>query len=978
MPYDYEQEKPNNKQTEPSAPPWSMRPILYLSTVLIFAASLLMSGGSFPLFCIEFTTLALLGFFLHALANRYVFQESSKLFSGSGNSLIFTLGIVIPTISFLLFAGFTLPNLWHVDASQSIETGFWLALMPLSNFIVFRTKKQGADKRPRVTGIVNGVGLAVSLIGSLICFGALLDSRSFGAACVLIPYLCAAPPSLLAAALLNFDLWTKADKTKRQIISPCSFIGIALAFVLIFAPNFKGYALEALERIAEEGLPDDQPTAVSMLRTVASESDLKGNLQSSNFRLGPLLFPCNVPGVSEDLYFRITGKPYPANWNNLNQTSTTRDPGSTLIGNKISGLSLAKSRLTGAVDSRSLSASLDWTFIFKNNSAQDQEAKAHISIPPGAVISRLTLWINGQPHEAAFSSTAKTTEAYTWIVERHRDPVLVTMCSPDTALVQCSPVPAKGGEMKLRIGFKNPVEEQANEQLAVVLPGLLDSNFGRPTKHYVDIKSSSAMVTEDPSSDLETHDGNSAFDYSMPDKPDSRSIGSINVQRGGADELLATPDWYSHGRQFVVERIKQNASLVPTKLCVVIDQSSALTSKIGDIKESLQNIPAEIKTSIFFAKDNPQQNVPTPLTVNEAKQHFETAVWAGGQDNSAALKEALESASGSKKGAVLWIHGPQPYWQDNSELNVLELTHAPALYDFEVESGTNRLLKSMLDANFQNISSYKKVYCQTNTLAELNKLFSDWKTGAKRLEVVRWTTTERPKTHVDYDRTVSAQLTCLWAKEEVERLLRRGLTQKAEVLASNYRLVTPVTGAVVLERESDYATKNLDHGAYLDAPDHRRSGSDAFSSGDRDAFSSEGPSPQGNSFGSASTLQGATNGTIGPQMDDSTFVTGVNTAGTVRINNLSALNLFDRFTRDANLFCDAAYDANPEGTAVLNALTLICLCLCLPSGLSMIVFSVRESIRQGRNAKKLALLGTTLVAAGLIGPVAIFLGIATR
>ncbi len=39
----------------------------------------------------------------------------------------------------------------------------------------------------------------------------------------------------------------------------------------------------------------------------------------------------------------------------------------------------------------------------------------------------------------------------------------------------------------------------------------------------------------------------------------------------------------------------------------------------------------------------------------------------------------------------------------------------------------------------------------------------------------------------------------------------------------------------------------------------------------------------------APSLQGATNGTIGPQGSDATFVTGVNTAGTVRVNNLANL-----------------------------------------------------------------------------------------
>ncbi len=39
----------------------------------------------------------------------------------------------------------------------------------------------------------------------------------------------------------------------------------------------------------------------------------------------------------------------------------------------------------------------------------------------------------------------------------------------------------------------------------------------------------------------------------------------------------------------------------------------------------------------------------------------------------------------------------------------------------------------------------------------------------------------------------------------------------------------------------------------------------------------------------APTLSGATNGTIGPQGTDATYVTGVNTAGTVRVNNLANL-----------------------------------------------------------------------------------------
>ena len=41
--------------------------------------------------------------------------------------------------------------------------------------------------------------------------------------------------------------------------------------------------------------------------------------------------------------------------------------------------------------------------------------------------------------------------------------------------------------------------------------------------------------------------------------------------------------------------------------------------------------------------------------------------------------------------------------------------------------------------------------------------------------------------------------------------------------------------------------------------------------------------------GAAPMLQGATNGTIAPQGADATVIQGVNTAGTVRVNNLANL-----------------------------------------------------------------------------------------
>jgi hypothetical protein len=55
------------------------------------------------------------------------------------------------------------------------------------------------------------------------------------------------------------------------------------------------------------------------------------------------------------------------------------------------------------------------------------------------------------------------------------------------------------------------------------------------------------------------------------------------------------------------------------------------------------------------------------------------------------------------------------------------------------------------------------------------------------------------------------------------------------------------------------------------------------------AFMPEANSPWRSGDANAPSLIGATTGTIGPQGTDATYVTGVNTSGTVRVNNLANL-----------------------------------------------------------------------------------------
>ena len=87
----------------------------------------------------------------------------------------------------------------------------------------------------------------------------------------------------------------------------------------------------------------------------------------------------------------------------------------------------------------------------------------------------------------------------------------------------------------------------------------------------------------------------------------------------------------------------------------------------------------------------------------------------------------------------------------------------------------------------------------------------------------------------------------------------------------------------------------------LAAPAFAQAG-DAFAAADTAGSGNQGVADDGGKFNTLSQtrsnqlpqqlapqLQGATNGTIGPQGLDATVISGVNTAGTVRVNNLANL-----------------------------------------------------------------------------------------
>jgi len=210
-----------------------------------------------------------------------------------------------------------------------------------------------------------------------------------------------------------------------------------------------------------------------------------------------------------------------------------------------------------------------------------------------------------------------------------------------------------------------------------------------------------------------------------------------------------------------------------------------------------------------------------------------------------------------------------------------------------------------------------------------------------------------PQSLIAYDFPTASRMSTLWAAEEARKCVALNEWETAAQLGTAYRVVTPASGAVVLESQYDYDYTGLKRNFYSVVPATAKAGNNHASTA-KSADAAFAPDMQRSDKGiidphtmnwqsELPSLQGATNGTIGPQGADATMVIGVNTSGTVRVNNLA--NLEALLTLIANAFQIGA---------------LICGAILLVNGLF-------KAMPYYRAANRL-LVGSSLVIIGFLSP----------
>ena len=486
------------------------------------------------------------------------------------------------------------------------------------------------------------------------------------------------------------------------------------------------------------------------------------------------------------IYYRVTGEDPEAvfdAWNHRGgrRLSWDRFVGGEKMGGVLDGLSLRGSSYSTDIDAPGSVGYAEWTLVFSNDGDRQQEARARIALPPGGVVSRLTLWIDGEEREAAFGTKGQVRRAYESVVNRRRDPVLVNVCGPDQVQMQCFPVPSKG-EMKVRIGITVPLDTSDDGRTArLPAPAILARNFSVP--------GSLLGLPADETKTLE--------------KPPAPAAAYM-------DDGFAP----IAGRA-VVQRISRAAGWKPTRVAVVLDASAAMKPFFEkDAARALAAIPADVSAELWLVGDEaPSAPVSSPANDKDRALAFGQALRShrctGGCCNLVTLARALDSlAKDPGPAALVWIHAAQPVVSQTADVLSAKIAGAANVRTFlcQVAPGTCEISSSLASA--PSVFSCTASALKGGAVPALEEVFSRW--GSTSWQATR---TNVARADVPGDAVKAGRhLGRLWAAEETLRTYRVGdpvSLEKAQKLALPWQIVTPVTGAVVLETAEQYRQHNL-------------------------------------------------------------------------------------------------------------------------------------------------------------------------
>lgn len=872
-----------------------------------------------------------------------------KLWQGLEGMSVTLFGIVLPAILFFGTCISMPKRLSLVLINHPLETLAELILvasLPIINYVVWSSLCKNKFIYSKACSAALGAAAAsmvavaaVSIAGMFLGSEQMLSASGtdFSIGFAWLAFL-----SLLGAAASGFIIYRiratrEFSATKKQVLL-FSSIGALLALSVIAVAEARPWYVRYAEYMAVSGDKAQAKKALALLRELYPEREL--HMECADSRSAGLcgLFLPVKPGSQRNLYFAITGKPYSFHeTNNVDLSSMPDDyVKNNIVGDEVKGLSLARSSMDGVVHPRTMSANIVWTLVFKNDTTQAQEARTELALPPGAVVNDVLAWNKDEMSSASFFASDKVEGVSGTAQVGQTNAANVSDLGHGRVLMHASPVPPEG-EYKVAVSIVLPLK--ANDALSgsFNLPSMVASNFSLDGEHSVSLTSTTKMNIAAQTLPLST--GAAAGDgYTITGTIAAAQLklpsNQISVVRPVMKETVAVPDRIATkmAREERLRTIAQHkaenktkleeinrlrdlrndvsefadaaktasdqiddirrtlqrnslppvkpfydvvsvapaASAAPKHLVVVIDGSATIAEYITQIRGALGKLPKNVPTSVVVASQQSEE-LAKPVALNKALELLRHEHFVGGQDNVKTVIDAAELAGKNAGGAVLWLHGPQP--ATNREIYIIaKPIQKPAFYDLTLGTADTNCLS--LFSNNPEIGPFEEVPHHADNLeADLAAFVACWKPGNNHYAVTISQTDTKPDQLATLTKQEENEVLWLWANKQCEELLLAKQINSAATIAAKYGFVSPVSYASIVANNSAASTTSQENGS--------SEGVDTFQT-------NAGSQTLQYTGGAAPVLQGATNGTIGPQ-EDAVVVKGVNTAGTVRVNNLANL-----------------------------------------------------------------------------------------
>lgn len=738
---------------------------------------------------------------------------------------LFFAGILLPAVTFFvelitrMCAGILfdpMPTWWHA---------LFVFFVPVTNLQIWLALRKGQTERLSWLSFANSLVIFISLFYALI-FAPFTPFAVIGILYIGLGLLPLAPLfSLIASILLRRELRKIASHPKPFALR---WQGLAVGLLMVCAAIILAELPFTLTKIGVRKVNsasiEEQNEGLKFLRRFGDRDYLLRLCYSNSGRVMSdfamrFLESGNIVDTqaseplskqSQEAFYRLTGKNYRQvptprgirNWDSFDRWDTVDETDATRINQ---GLLLVGSQMDGSADGDAALGYLEWTLVFKNNRTWQQEAVSQIQLPPGATVSRLTLWINGEEREAAFAKSAKATEAYNAVTARRLDPALVTTVGKDRISLKCSPVPA-GGEMKVRIGMTVPLVLENEASSLLPLPFFQDRNFAVPTAHAVWIESKKPLEIANPTFVHEQRNELFAVRGSVKNEELVKIGSPIRAGKSAAVKIAWAKD--KNNPQIIVKQeIKESIKPKIERIVFVVDTSATMSEFQSATAEAIKNLLPETETALVLTGGNGlnlETSAPKSFIGNPSQtaETISNATFGGGTDSVPAIVTAWELAQAKPNSAIVWIHAPQPLEitqpQNLTQLWTRRPNSAP-IYSLQITNGKDVVDRVLSESNLVNT-----VPRFGGLQEDLSRLLSELNKQKQIYEAVRTTENASNFANSPNAKETSQHLIRLWANDEIKRLLTANENEKATDLAIKNQLVTPVSGAVVLETQQQY------------------------------------------------------------------------------------------------------------------------------------------------------------------------------